>query len=99
MLCETHQQFFGTWEWIMVNETRLVVETVRRFLEPHQPKDYRLNVMEDGVRHDGDWWEVVVQPDTENVRSYDYHTILAETENELEEGTGTNILLVPVLPG
>ncbi len=83
----------------MVSETQLVVETVRRFLEPHQPKDYRLNVLEQGVRHDGDWWEAVVQPDKDDARSYEYHTILAETENELEEQTGMNILLVPVLPG
>lgn len=84
----------------MVSQEQQVVETVRRFLEPHQPTGYRLNVLENGVRHTSDdWWEVVVQPDRENIRSYEYHTILAETENELEERTGMNILLLPVLPG
>lgn len=84
----------------MVSQEQQIVETVRRFLEPHQPRDYRLNVIEQGVRHTSDdWWEVVVQPDRENIRSYEYHTILAETENELEEQTGMNILLLPVLPG
>lgn len=76
-----------------------IVETVRRFLEPHQPQDYRLKVLEQGVRHRDDWWEVVVQPDRDDIRSYDYHAILAETEGELEEETGMNVLLVPVLPG
>jgi hypothetical protein len=83
----------------MADDTQQVIETVRKFLEPHQPKDYRLHVLEKSIRHDRDWWEVVVQPDKDNIRSYEYHTILAETENELEEQTGMNVLLVPVLPG
>lgn len=82
----------------MVDEKQ-VIETVKRYLEPYQPSDYRLNVVENGVRHDGDWWEVVVQPDKEDIRSYDYYGRLADAENDIEDHEHLNVLLLPVLPG
>ncbi len=82
----------------MVDEKE-VIETVKRYLEPYQPADYRLNVLENGVRHEGDWWEVVVQPDKENIRSYDYYGRLADAENDIEDHEHLNVLLLPVLPG
>ena len=33
-----------------INES-YIVETVKRYLEPYQPPDYRLNVIETGLRH------------------------------------------------
>ncbi|MBV9851375.1 MAG: hypothetical protein JO250_17030 [Armatimonadetes bacterium] len=84
----------------MVDEKQQVIETVRRYLEPYQPADYRLNVIETGIRHTGDdWWEVVVQPDRDDIRSYDYYGRLAEAENDIEDHEHLKILLVPVLPG
>jgi len=84
---------------MMSEEQQNIVDTVRRYLEPYQPPDYRLNVMEQGVRHRDDWWEVVVQPDKEDVRSYDYYGRLADAENDIEENEDVKVLLVPVLPG
>ncbi len=75
-----------------------VVDIVKRYLEPHQPVSYRLNVMEQGIRRRDDWWEVVVQPDTD-AYSYEYYGRLAEAENDIEENEDLKILLVPVLPG
>ena len=77
-----------------------IVETVKRYLEPYQPSDYRLNVSEKGIRHSrDDWWEVVVQPDKDDIRSYDYYGRLADAENDIEEHEDLKISLVPVLPG
>ncbi len=83
----------------MIDERQHIIETVKRYLEPYQPQDYRLNVSEQGIRHQDDWWEVVVQPSREDVRSYDYYGRLAEAENDIEDKEHLNILLVPVLPG
>ena len=82
----------------MSEEQQNIVDTVRRYLEPHQPANYRLNVIEQGIRHRDNWWEVVVQPDKEDIRSYDYYGRLAEAENDIEEHEDLKILLVPVLP-
>ena len=82
----------------MSEEQQNVINVVRRYLEPHQPADYRLNVMEQGIRHRNDWWEVVVQPDKE-VYSYDYYGRLAEAEGDIENHENLKILLLPILPG
>lgn len=75
-----------------------VVVIVRRYLEPNQPQDYRLEVMPDGVKKDGDWWYVLVRPDRNDVRAYDYYDRLAESEVTLRDEEQLNVLLVPVLP-
>jgi hypothetical protein len=77
----------------MIDEKQQVIDVVRRYLESHQPQGYRLNVMEKGIRHTSDdWWEVVVQPDRDDVRSYDYYGRLAETENDIEDHENLKIL-------
>ena len=84
----------------MTEEQQRVVEIVKRYLEPHQPANYRLNVSETGLRHSrDDWWEVVVQPDREDIYSYDYYGRLAEAEGDIEDHEDLKISLVPVLPG
>ena len=75
-----------------------VVALARRYLERHQPAAYRLIVKEQGVKRDEDWWYVLVQPDREDVRSYDYYGRLAEAEIDLKDAEHVNVLLVPVLP-
>lgn len=71
-----------------------IIALVERYLEPYQPKDYRLNVV--GLRRDDDYFYVVVQPTRDDIRVYDYYNTLAEVETELEERENVN---VPVLPG
>ena len=56
----------------MTLSAKEIVSLVQRYLKPHQSKDYRLNVVPDGVRQEEDWWYVVVQPDKNDVRAYDY---------------------------
>jgi hypothetical protein len=75
-----------------------VVAMARKYLEPHQPRDYKLQVIEDEVKKDDDWWYVLVQPDREDIPSYDYYGRLAEAEISLKDAENVNVLLVPVLP-
>ncbi len=78
--------------------TAKVVAMARKYLEPHQPQRYRLNVIEEGVKKEDDWWYVLVQPDRDGIRSYDYYGRLAEAEIDLKDSEHVNVLLVPVLP-
>ncbi|MDM8006814.1 MAG: hypothetical protein QUV05_11790 [Phycisphaerae bacterium] len=76
-----------------------VVELVRRYLDRHQPKDYRLEVVPDGVQQEDDWYYVVIRPEPENAGSYEYYGYLTEAEQELQEKENVKVLLVPALPG
>ncbi|HEY8746413.1 MAG TPA: hypothetical protein VIM11_00455 [Tepidisphaeraceae bacterium] len=75
-----------------------VVDLVRRYLQPHQPNDYRLDVLVDGIKKDDDWWYVLVRPSRDDVPPYDYYSRLAEAEVSMRDEEDLNILLVPVLP-
>ena len=79
-------------------EVRRIVELVRKCLRPHQPSDYHLDVLEEVIRQDEDWYYVVVQPSREDVRSYDYNARLVEAESDLQEKENVKVLLVPMLP-
>ncbi len=81
------------------SEVEEIVELVRKYLDPHQPSDgsYRLNVIPEGIQRDADWYYVLVEPDRDDVRSYDYSARLAEAESDLQEKENKKILLVPVL--
>lgn len=83
----------------MDEETQRVLEIVKHYLEPHQPTDYRLNVNELGVRHQDDWWEIVVQPSREDIYLYDYYGRLAEASEDIDDQEHLNVSLVPALPG
>ena len=74
-----------------------VKDVVSQYLAPHQPSGYQLRIT--GVKQDGDYYYVVVQPSRDDIRSYDYYNLLAETENDIEEKENLNIMLVPALPG
>ena len=73
-------------------------QLVERYLERHQPEDWRLEVQPDQIRQDGDWWEVVVHPSRREVYSYEYYGRLAEAEGDLADAEGINVMLVPLLP-
>jgi hypothetical protein len=75
-----------------------VITLARKYLEPHQPREYRLEVTEKGLKKEEDWWYVLVQPTGKDVRSYDYYGRLAEAEIDLMDSEKINVLLVPVLP-
>ena len=82
----------------MIDDPQQVIKLVERYLQLHQPSDYKLSVLREGVRQDGDWWYVIVQPSSDRPRSYDYYDALSETEQDIQDKEQENILLVPVMP-
>ena len=80
-----------------ITDQQGIKELVGNYLELHQPSNYRLNIV--GMRRDGEYYYVVVQPSRDDIRSYDYYNILAEVEDEIELHEKVNVLLVPALPG
>ncbi len=75
-----------------------ILELARKYLEPHQPADYRLDVCAAGVQREDDWYYVVVEPSRNDIRSHDYSSRLAEAELDLQENEDLRILFVPALP-
>ena len=75
-----------------------VARLAERYLEPHQPADWRLEVQMDQIRQDGDWWEVVVHPSRRDAYSYEYYGRLSAAEEDLQAAEDVKVLLVPLLP-
>lgn len=75
-----------------------IVAMAQRYLAPHQPADYQMRVLHEGVQKLGDTWYVVVEPSREDVKSYDFNARLAEAAMDLMDAEGVNVLLTTVLP-
>jgi len=75
-----------------------IVRLVNKYLEPHQPADFRLEVQTKGIQKEEDWYYVLVEPNREDARSYEYYGRLAEAEMDLQEHENVKVLLVPTLP-
>ncbi len=73
-----------------------VIELVKRYLEPHQPKDgrYRLEVFSVNQIPDDDWYYVTVKPDRDGIPHYDVMDRLVLAETEIESKEGIRVLLV-----
>ena len=82
----------------MTTEYEKISEIVQKYLEPHQPQDYRLNVVPNGIKKNDDYYYVVVRPSRDDIRSYDFYAALAEAEIDLVDKENLNILLVPAMP-
>ena len=74
-----------------------ILKLAQGALERYQPRDYRVEATD--VLEDGDWFYVVVQPNKEGIRNYDYFDILARAEEEIQTNQQRNVLLVPTVPG
>lgn len=79
-------------------ERERIVSLARRYLEPHQPADYRLEVDADSIHQGRRSDHVVVVPSRLDIRSYDYSARLAEAELDMQEKEQVKVLLVPALP-
>jgi 3-deoxy-D-arabino-heptulosonate 7-phosphate (DAHP) synthase len=83
---------------VHVQKPEQVLELARQHLEKYQPREYRLEVLADGIRQEDDWWYVLVRPSRDDIRAYDYAGRLAEAEQDLRDASDVKVLLVPVLP-
>jgi hypothetical protein len=79
---------------LMASEQQQIVDLVRSYLLRHQNNGLSIDILEQSVRHDGNWWYVPVRPNVEP-RTYQYYDILADVETEIVDNEHINILLVP----
>jgi hypothetical protein len=77
-------------------EVQRITRIVQAALDRRQPSGYRIEVQPDGVLQEDDWYHVVVRSN-QDVRTYDFYDVLAETEAELQDEQKINVLLVPAV--
>lgn len=75
-----------------------VIEAVRKHIKDHHPGGAILEVLTKGVRHEQDWWYVMIRPDKQPPKRYEYYEALAEAEVEIRKTERLTVLLVPVSP-
>ena len=72
-----------------------VVEAVRRTLRDRHPGGATLDIVEQNIRREEFAWHVLVQPDFEPERMFEYHESLADAEIELADRENLNVFLIP----
>lgn len=82
----------------MITEQSRIIELVREHLRHQPPDDFSIEVLEDQIRKDNDWWYVPVRPSRRLDRISHYYEVLAAVEEDIDAETGENVLLVPTLP-
>ena len=78
-----------------VAERQRLARLAQDALDKRQPRKYRIEVDQDNVLHEDDWYQVLVKTPGD-VRTYEFYDALAEAEGELQDERGLHILLVPV---
>lgn len=81
-----------------MSETQ-VLDLVEQYIRQRQTPEFQLHVIREGVRHQGDWWYVVVQPDPPDISARTYQDAMEEAEEEMDQREHVNVLLLPNLPG
>jgi hypothetical protein len=79
-------------------ESKDVADRVRGALAKYQPRAYRIDVNDDAVLKEDDWYHVLVTTPNHE-RDRDFYDALAKAEAELEKSAQGKVhyLLVPVL--
>jgi hypothetical protein len=81
----------------VVNE-RDVIMAVREQIKDKHPGGATLEVLEQGIRHEQDWWYVPIRPSVEPPKRYEYYEALAEVEKDLVVLNHLTVLLIPTPP-
>ena len=72
-----------------------IVQLVRRYLRDHQPPGSAIEILEQDIRRDGNWWYVPARPAHQLPKTYRYYEELTNIENGLREKEPVDVLLVP----
>ena len=72
-----------------------IAEAIRRYLKDRHPGGATLEVVEQNMRREEFAWHVLVQPDFEPARMFEYHEALADVEAELADCENLNVFLIP----
>ena len=68
-----------------------MIDIVKDCLKKHD--DFKINVSD--AYQEEDWWYVLVWPEEDNPKTYQYYVILAEVEMQLQDKKDLNVTLVP----
>lgn len=86
----------------MIKDTGSERHRVRDLVTRHLPANgfdfLPLNVVEDEMRKDGDWWFVPVRPAVKPQRPFQFYEVLADLDEALEQEDHLDVILVPVYP-
>lgn len=75
-----------------------VLDKVERYVKLRQPPGIELQVLRQGVRHEGNWWYVVVQANPPDISARKYKEVMEDAEEDMDLREHVNVLLVPSLP-
>ena len=72
-----------------------IAARVRPHLQNNPIKSVVLELMEDRIRREDNWFYVPVRLNTEEPRTYQYYDMLVEIEDEIAQQERLRVLLVP----
>lgn len=72
-----------------------IIELVKRRLRALDLKGITIDVIEQGVRNDENWWYVPVHAEREPKKAHEYYEVLTEVEDDLKSKEKLDVLLVP----
>ena len=71
-----------------------VADLAERYLAKHQPSDYQIIVLRDGIRDVDGWWEVPIRTTRADVPSYDWINRSVEAAGDMDEAEGVHVLFM-----
>ena len=71
-----------------------VVGLARKYLEPHQSKDFRIEITDNAERQSDGWWYVYFRPSQDNLKSYEYEGRVVEAMKDLIDKEKVHIVLL-----
>jgi hypothetical protein len=77
---------------------RQIVKLIRGRLSNYHPGGVTLEVVDEEIWREDDYWHVPVRPSAQPPRTFEYYDALVEVETELSLKEHLEMLLVPMLP-
>ena len=84
-----------SWSDLSLSSRHEIADLVREQLMLHASDSLRIEVLETGVRKDGEWWHVPVRPTIDSPRNYEFYDTLSLVEGELTDDKHLSVLLIP----
>jgi hypothetical protein len=69
-----------------------VVALAKKYLEPHQSKDFRIDLLDDAERQSDGWWYVYFRPNRDGLKSYESRVV--EAMMDLMDKEKVNVVLL-----
>ena len=80
-------------------DDKALLDLVEKEIAAHDKKDGNAyHVSKGKIRREGRWAFIVVYPEPEDMRAYDYAEFMGEVEEAVEKQTDIKLLLVPAMP-